>query len=397
MSTAIDKTIPLSPVLDGVEHVLVPIEQARGMPNAAYTDQLMFEFERDHVLGKTWAGIGHSSELPNAGYVKPLDFMGLSLALVRNRNGDIKVFHNVCSHRGMPLVSEETEISGLIRCAYHSWGYDLDGNLKGTPHIGGVGVHQVENFHCADNGLKEVRSAEWMGVIFVNLSADAESFERFIAPLIERWEEFTGVGGFEQLRVSDTSSHLSFEVASNWKLPVENYCEAYHLPWVHPALNSYSPLDKHDNLIVNDYMSGQGSRSYTLAQTAGTSLPQFHDWPENRLAEAEYISLYPNVLLGVQADHAFSLVLQPLAADRTQEKLELTFVGDSSVTEEYQACREAVLESWRVVFAEDIFAVEGMQKGRRSPAFIGGVFSPVMDTASHHFHQWVAGKYAAQQ
>jgi hypothetical protein len=54
------------------------------------------------------------------------------------------------------------------------------------------------------------------------------------------------------------------------------------------------------------------------------------------------------------------------------------------------------LESWRQVFSEDIFVVEGMQKARYSPAFTGGVFSAVMDVPSHHFHQWVAEKYGAK-
>ena len=82
------------------------------------------------------------------------------------------------------------------------------------------------------------------------------------------------------------------------------------------------------------------------------------------------------------------------AHDRTLEKLQLYYVTEEATGEAYSACRAAVLESWRVVFMEDVFAVEGMQKGRGSPAFQGGVFSPVMDAPSHHFHCWVANRYA---
>ncbi|MEH6575496.1 MAG: aromatic ring-hydroxylating dioxygenase subunit alpha [Amphritea sp.] len=382
--------IPLA-TLDGVRQ---SITDANGMPNEVYDDPALFAYERDEVLGTTWAGLAFASELPKNGFAKPVDFMGLPLAIMRNRDGEIKVFHNVCSHRGMILLREETEVEGMVRCPYHSWTYDLNGNLKGTPHIGGVGKHKAEGFVCEKHGLKEIRAEIWMGIIFINLSGNAESFDSFIQPLVQRWEEFTGKGCLEKVHVAPTGSQMELTIEANWKLAVENYCEAYHLPWVHPSLNTYSPLDQHYNLIVNDNMSGQGSYTYNLSDVAGTSLPQFSDWPEDKIRQAEYVSLYPNVLLGIQADHAFAIILQPQANNRTLEKLQLSYVGAESRGDKFSACRTAVLESWKVVFGEDVFAVEGMQNGRKSPAFTGGVFSPVLDGPTHHFHQWVANKYS---
>jgi len=370
-----------------------PIEHANGMPNAAYADASLFTYERDRVLGETWSGLIFGSEIPNVGVAKPVDFMGLPLVVMRNREGVLKVFHNICSHRGMILVREETEVKRLVRCPYHSWTYDLDGNLKATPHIGGVGQHEAKGFACEKHGLKEVRSAIWNDIVFINLNGNAPDFNDFIAPLEHRWEEFMGRNGIDMLQVANTDSHMELTVEANWKLAVENYCESYHLPWVHPALNSYSPLDQHYNIIVNDDMSGQGTLTYSLSDVAGTSLPKFSDWPEDKLRQAEYVSLYPNVLLGVQADHFFAIILQPQAHNRTLEKLQLSYVGAEASGDAYEACRAAVLNSWKVVFQEDIFAVEGMQSGRESPGFKGGVFSPVLDGPTHHFHRWVADKY----
>lgn len=390
MTTTAKHHIPMT-ALDAVRQ---PIAEANGMPNAVYDDPALFEYERDNVLGKNWAGLLFASELPKNGFAKPIDFMGLPLAVMRNRDGELKVFHNICSHRGMIMLREETEVEGMVRCPYHSWTYDLNGNLKGTPHIGGVGKHTAEGFVCEKHGLREIRAAVWNGIVFINLSGDAQDFSDFIQPLVQRWEEFTGKGGFEKVVVARTGSSMELTVESNWKLAVENYCEAYHLPWVHPSLNTYSPLDQHYNLIVNDEMSGQGTYTYNLSDVAGTSLPQFADWPEDKIRQGEYVSLYPNVLLGVQADHVFAIILQPQANNRTLEKLELAYVGEEASGDRYEACRSAVLESWKVVFGEDVFAVEGMQNGRKSPAFEGGVFSPVLDGPTHHFHQWVANQYA---
>nr|WP_216821224.1 aromatic ring-hydroxylating dioxygenase subunit alpha [Marinobacterium profundum] len=376
-----------------LDSVRKPIADASGMPNAVYDDPAYFEFEREEVLGKTWAAVGYTSDLPRNGFAKPVDFMGLPLAIMRNRDGEFNVFHNVCSHRGMILLREETEVEGMVRCPYHSWTYDLNGNLKGTPHIGGVGVHKAEGFVCEKHGLRSVRSHVWMGMVFINLSGDAQSFDDFIAPLTQRWSEFCGKDGWNNLHIAQTGSQMQLEVNCNYKLAIENYCEAYHLPWVHPSLNTYSPLDQHYNLVVSEGMSGQGSYTYNLSDVAGTHLPRFADWPQDKLRQAEYVSLYPNVLLGIQADHFFTIILEPRAHNRTLENLRLFYVGEEACGDEYSACRQAVLEAWKVVFGEDVFAVEGMQAGRKSPGYAGGVFSPVLDGPTHHFHTWVANKY----
>ena len=372
-----------------------PIDTASGLPNAAYTDQQIFEFERDHVIGKTWAAIDYASELPDKSYAKPVDFMGLPILLVRDRDDQIKVFHNVCSHRGMILVPEAGPIRNLIRCRYHSWSYDQSGELKSTPNIGGAGVNTAARFSCEGKGLKEIACGQWMGIIFFNLSGDAMPFDDFIEPLHSRWQQFTGLTALQKIKVAQTHSNTSIEVNSNWKLALENYCEAYHLPWVHPGLNSYSPLEQHVNLHVNEYMSGQGTLNYTLAEVAGHSLPKFPEWPQDRLKEGEYISLYPNVLLGLQVDHVFAIILEPKACNKTIEQLQISYVNEAAVGDGMQACRAAVMAAWKEVFNEDIFAVEAMQMGRSSTGFSGGHFSPVLDAPTHDFHKWVAKAYQA--
>ena len=368
-----------------LDTILQPIEKATGLPNQAYTSERFFAHERDHLLGKSWAGLWFASDLPKKGYVKPVDFMGLPLVILRNKQNEIKVFHNVCSHRGMLLVHDEMEVQGALRCKYHSWSYNLDGELKGTPHLGGIGQQKIDGFNHCDHGLKPVRSAVWMDVIFINLSGDAPEFADYIRPLRQKWEPFLGSTGLARMRSAVNGKGLDIEVKSNWKLAVENYCESYHLPWVHPSLNTYSRLEDHYHIM------------YRLSDEVGTALPRFPEWPQDKLEQAEYVAFYPNVLLGIQADHAFAMIVEPMASERSLEHLRLYYVGDEAVGDQHAASRNATLESWRVVFAEDIDAVEGMQSGRRSPGYGGGVFSPVMDNPTHHFHQWMARKLKAAQ
>lgn len=390
MTTSITQnTIPLTQL----DAVAKPIGQAVGMPGTAYTSEALFHFERDQLLGLTWSGLAFASEVAANGSLAPVDFMGLPLIVTRDLNGHINVFHNVCSHRGMTLVNEANPLTRGIRCPYHSWYYDLSGSLKSTPSIGGVRINEVAGFSCENHGLKRVRCHVWMGIVFINLSDDAPDFTDFIAPLETRWSQFSGAGLFDELHVPEQGASIEIDVQCNWKLAVENYCESYHLPSVHPTLNRYSPLDQHYNIVAAENMSGQGSYAYNLSDLVGTELPRFAHWPEEKMCHAEYISLYPNVLLGLQPDHVFAMIVQPQAPGKTVEKLQLYYIGAQSLDESYRGCRSAVLKNWQQVFSEDIFAVEGMQNARRSSGFNGGVFSPVMDVSSHHFHQWLAQRY----
>jgi choline monooxygenase len=378
-----------------VDSVLKPITIASGLPNLTYIDADYMRHERDQVLGTSWAGLWFAGDLPQQGYAKPVDFMGLPLVITRNKQNEIKVFHNVCSHRGTVLVKDEISVQGVLRCPYHSWSYNLDGDLMGTPHIGGVGEHKVEGFKHCDHGLKLIRSAVWMDIIFINLSGDAVDFEQHIEPLTARWKTFLGETGLAHLQSAVNGKGMQIEIQSNWKLAVENYCESYHLPWIHPSLNSYSKLEDHYHIMIDTNFAGQGSYAYRLSDEVGSALPRFPEWPEDKLEQAEYVSFYPNVLLGIQADHAFIMIIEPVAPNKSIEHLRLYYVGEEALDDNLAASRNATLESWRVVFGEDIDAVEGMQKGRSSPGYQGGVFSPVMDNPTHHFHQWVARKLQA--
>jgi choline monooxygenase len=379
-----------------LRQVLRPIGEAAGLPNIAYTSADYFIYERDAVMGRTWAGLAFTSSIPQRPCAEPLEFMGLPLLITRDARGVLRVFHNVCSHRGMKLVAEPAEIPGLISCRYHRWSYALDGQLKATPHIGGMNQHTCEGFNKSEHGLKPVRSAVFLGLLFINLSGDAPDFEQHIGPLRQRVGALVGAQGWPRLRAGVTDAELSLDVRCNWKLAVENYCEAYHLPWVHPSLNTYSNLEDHYCFLDAEDFAGQGSLAYRLSDVAGTHLPRLPEWPADRVHVAEYPSLYPNVLLGFHADHAFAIILTPLAADLTREEVRIFYVADGADSDVYSACRAATHAAWRLVFGEDVFAVEGMQQGRASPGYEGGVFSRVWDQPTHHFHRWVAAKLADQ-
>ena len=381
--------MPKDQQTDYLSAVSAPIELARGLPNAHYTNPATIAEENAAVLEATWAALSVGAEVPEPGDCKPLEFLGQPLLLLRDGDGQLRVFQNICRHRGMILVSEPRKIEGAIRCPYHSWCYAKDGRLVSTPHVGGPGQNSHPAMDRATLGLVEVRSHIWRDVVFINLSGDAPPFEEVHETLLTRWKEVE-----KPIFHGGPESSFMLEVETNWKLAVENYCESYHLPWVHPGLNSYSRLEDHYHIEEPGKFSGQGT--YVYRQLKGEEEEVFPDfeglssfWDEG----AEYVAVYPNLLLGAQRDHCYAIVLEPVAHDRTREHVHLYYAEPDTP----EAMRHKNAALWKGVFIEDVVVVEGMQKGRAAPGFDGGRFSPAMDGPTHLFHAWVAERLAAHR
>ena len=164
--------------------VLKPIDRAHGLPNECYQEGPYNKIERKKIFENNWTVIGTASSLKNSGDVKQFNLLGIPLIIVRDNELKIRVFHNVCSHRGLKLINKDCNLKNLIRCPYHSWSYNFNGNLVATPHIGGINLHHHNKFNKDKNGLKEVNSFIWLDLIFVNISNTAIDFNDYITATI---------------------------------------------------------------------------------------------------------------------------------------------------------------------------------------------------------------------
>lgn len=389
--TNIDK---LSNILDinKIERVKKPILEANGLPNECYINQDYINIERDTVFFNNWSVIGSASSLKEIGDVKPYNFLGVPLLILRDKLDQIKVFHNVCSHRGFKLIQEPCKLKNMIRCPYHSWSYDLSGKLIATPHVGGMNKHEAKGFEKSKSNLKEVRSFVWMDLIFVNLNNNAKSFEERIKPLEKRWSKFISKEDQKLIRHAKDFGYFNMEVNSNWKLAIENFCESYHLPWIHPELNRVSNIEDHYHIEdLEETFSGQGSNKYVQQFDGNRKFSTFPNWPKDLYQNSEYVSLFPNVMIGIHVDHFYAFWLEPLSNNKTREHFEMYYIGeDSAESDDLKDMREKNFKFWQEVMNEDVGAIEGMYQGRNSPAYNGGNFSPVMDTPTLMFHKWVA-------
>tara|TARA_Y100000994_G_scaffold87600_1_gene72516 strand:- start:21 stop:1214 length:1194 start_codon:yes stop_codon:yes gene_type:complete len=378
--------------LDKIEATKNSINEANGLPNECYLNDEYFKIEREKVFFDNWIVVGVSSSVPETGDAKPFNLMGIPLLILRDKNNKIRVFHNVCSHRGMILLNKECKLKNTIRCPYHSWSYNFNGELIATPHVGGMNIHEADGFIKSKSNLKEVSSYVWMDLIFINVNKNKKDFEESIDPLEKQWSKFISKEDQKLIRHAGDFGYFNMEVKSNWKFAIENYCESYHLPWVHPELNRVSNLKDHYHIEdLTETFSGQGSNKYSQQFDGNKKLSTFPNWPSDLYQNSEYISLFPNVMLGIHVDHFYAFWLEPLSNNNTREHFEMYYVGDESASsDEYKEIRKKNFAFWQEVMNEDVAAIEGMQRGRSSPAYNGGNFSPVMDTPTLMFHKWVA-------
>lgn len=348
-----------------------------------YTSTEVFREETLRLFRTSWLCIGLVSDVPMPGDIYPVWFAGVPLLLVRDKASDIRVYHNVCAHRGALLATEPRRCRGSIVCPYHSWAFGLDGRLRRTPNIGGAGIHDLSDDTKSRRGLVEIPSASWNGLLFVNVSGTAAPFRDFIAPLDSR----IGPLDKDNLRHDgDLSTEMTFE--ANWKLVVENFVESYHVPSIHPELEKVNPMSNHYQILGGHSYLGQGGLGYTATESE-----EMVGLPLREAADAstyEVFYLYPNLFFGPLPNLGFVIILNPKSAEVTHERIEFLFYGDEAMTSANESLRRSNASFLQHVNAQDIEICKSVQEGRHSPAFTGGVFAMPQEKTSLHFLKMVA-------
>lgn len=202
-----------------------PKQTTRGhtIPGSRYTSPAFFRQEWEGMWTKVWLLLGREAELPDFGDWQMEEVGPEEILMVRQKNGGVKAFYNVCQHRGNPLVEEK---KGHIRqrfvCKYHSWAFLPDGALNFAP--------DQEDFPqgnpCEHVRLAELRCETFAGFIWVNMDPDCVSLREFLGPIWEEWEKR------EIHRWKRTMANTIW-LPCNWKIVMDNFNESYHVPTVH--------------------------------------------------------------------------------------------------------------------------------------------------------------------
>jgi len=311
--------------------------------------------------------VGRVSSLPEPGDYIVREIAGESIVILRDKNGALRAFFNICRHRGTRLCREESgRLGATIQCSYHAWTYSTDGRLVGAPHM-----QEVEGFDKADYPLHEAALAEWEGFLFVNVADDPSPFEKAWGPLIGRFARF----GLPKLAVGH---RVMYDVNANWKLVFQNYSECLHCPTIHPKLATVLPYQSGANdLTEGPYLGGYmeilaPNASATISGRA-CGLPVNPEMGAEDMHRAFYYTLMPNMLLSLHPDYVNYYMVWPVTAERTIVESEWLFHSDSRKHPAYNP--EDAIQFWETTNRQDWDIIERSQLGIRSRRYEPGPYS----------------------
>ena len=356
----------------------------QALPREMYVDEATWRRERDAVLYGEWYCVGRRDDLglAEASQVVAVDVAGESVLVTSDGEGRLHAAYNVCRHRGSqlrPVVGEPDPAprscsASALRCPYHSWTYGLDGRLLRAPHVD-------EALDPDAFSLTGVAVDVWAGFVFVHLSPGAAGplAEAVTAPAasLARY----GIGDLV------TGAVLTYDVAANYKVLLENYNECYHCGPVHPELCRLVPGFAGGGSGL-DWAEGVPHRedAWTFTTTGTTTRAPLPGLTPAERTRHKGDLVYPNLLLSASADHVAAFVLLPRTVDRTVVVCSLLFAADEVARPDFDPADSRDL--WDLVNRQDWAVCESVQRGMSSRSYVHGWFAP-MEDESLDIRRWL--------
>ncbi len=346
------------------------LPDAMHMPGYYYASREIFDLEKEKIFMRDWLCMGRVEEIPESGDYMSFRVFEEPLAVVRNAEGRINAFSNICRHRGAEVVVGAGRAESF-RCPYHGWLYDLDGRLKHASFMDKSGKFDPQA------RMTPIRCETWAGWIFINFDDNAAPLSRHTA-------------GFEQdfgeLRMQDCglAGKLELEFACNWKLLVENIVDIYHFGVLHPTTVGRNVSTTGDPVQPRPN-GGYYLQFHTGTQTkSGKPLFGAMPWLEDKPSGYSVSGLLPpNFTLFAHRDDTHPIVTWPLAPDRTRIVIYTIMPWEFFSRPRFREKLADYTATNRQILEEDRAMIESLQKGVASRRFVPGPMSH-FERGIHH-------------
>lgn len=335
------------------------LERGETLPARWYVNAEVFAAEKERVFHRSWQYVGHTGQVANVGDFFTTRLGDIPVVVVRDAGGAIRAFANVCRHRGSEVVLDCTGNRKTLQCHYHGWTYNLDGTLRTAPR-----ENEQQSFAKEKLSLAPFAVETWGPFIFVNPSAAATPLHDVLGELPSIFKA-AGID-VSQMRMLRRDS---YEIASNWKIVVENFNECYHCPIAHPKFSEVIDTDTYRVETDHEFFSTYYG---PLLRSPGRSVT--------------YATLWPNVMFGLSGDPPSMQVITsaPIDAGHSRQIVDYYFAGDVSD----EQMREYV-EFSDLVTREDIVLCESVQRGMRSGVVERGHLMLSRERGIQHFQKLV--------
>jgi Rieske 2Fe-2S family protein len=338
------------------------------LPADAYWSQEWFDRELDELFSHTWHLVGTIDELARPGAFVTYTAGRDPLVVLRDLDGQLRAFHNVCRHRGMPLVEGcGQQTTGLV-CPYHFWSFGLDGALRKVPQ-----PEQFPDLDLADWGLLPAAVDVWAGLVFAHPDADAGPISDWLGDLPDH------IGSYRPECLEEVG-RMQFEVRGNWKLFVENHVDVYHLWYLHArTLSDYDHDAFEWQQLGANWVSYEPVRDDTRRRRPEAVQRAIGHIDERDRRGVGAHALFPNVLMASEAGYFITYPVRPTGPD--------CCVVDLRIRAEPDADAEGLLAGAKAFIVEDIAACEGVQSTVRSDRFSIGPMAVDHERPITAFHQ----------
>ena len=338
------------------------------LPPWVYRDPEFYQLETEHIFRQHWLLVGHISQAPNTGDYMTLDVAGERALVIRDADGKLRAFHNVCRHRASRVVAGETgSCRGAIVCPYHGWTYGYDGKLQSVPS--GQGFDLLDKSRLS---LPEVEIEEWMGFVFARFGGDGSSVAETLAPLADVAEHFR----FAEMK--PWGSRVSQSCDFNWKMFSEDEGEGYYIP---TALSAMGRLfgDAH----TRSEPSAAGAPPFAVLQDKDSPvwcerayqrlLPEVAHLSEAYQRAWTYYGIFPTTVFLLTPDLVGTYQVLPDGPERcTIQRFAVALEDDRR---EMRAARYLNRRIGRNIIKEDLEFCSWTDAGIRSSSYDGGVLS----------------------
>lgn len=352
------------------------VSEAVTFPAEMYTSSDIYRLEQERIFGKAWYYVGNISQLQGPGSYFTIEIAEQPLIILRNREGDLRAFFNICSHRAAPLALGSGQCNRLT-CLYHAWTFDLEGNLKGAPEMDGA-----EGFDPDCHRLKDVKVDTWESFIFVNLDPNSKPLAAQLGDLPEKFKRY-------RLQNWVLVHSINYEMAANWKLLTENSAESYHEPSVHALVSrfyqgllteakqfyywQYSPLTAELDPEARAVLKPEGLSHEGLSK--------------DEMNGVSITSLFPNFGMSVGPSFAVSYLIDPQGPAKTRVQQQWLVPNQAAALSPERL--EAMIGFFDGVMKEDLDLLPHLQKRMYSSGFRPGRLSPDREMGTHLFQQLV--------
>ena len=342
------------------------IQGAHTLERDYYTSKNILSKEYEKIFLNHWLCAGRESELSRPGEYKTINIGSESIIILKDQKNKIRSHYNLCRHRGTRICEKpDGKFSKSIQCGYHGWAYSLDGSLIGAPHM-----DKVPNFRKSDYSLHPVPLKLWEGFIFINLSENPTDFENSFAPIIGRFKEWS----ISELHIFEKKK---YRVKGNWKLVIQNYCECYHCPILHPdlaAIHNYmgGKNDLYEGAFLGGYMEFNKNKN-SITESGELCCPTLPGGSKKNESRVYYYSIFPNMLLSLHPEYVMFHTIWP--EGNNQCIVECSWLFEKNVIKSSEHKPQEAVDFWDLTNKQDWHISELSQLGIQSKKYYPSPYS----------------------